>query len=331
RGAELFAAELGEDPRTLLFPAPGAADTAERRLTRTGFAQPALFLVEYALARLWEARGVRPGAMAGHSVGEYVAACLAGVFTLEDAVRLVAARGRLVQAMPAGSMLTVFLAEPDLAPWLADDPALAVAAVNSTGLSAVSGPTGAVDGLERRLKAAGVPCRRLHTSHAFHSAAMDGAVGPLVEAVRAVRLSPPRIPFCSNVTGTWITDEEATSPEYWGRHLREPVRFADAAALLLADPSWVLLEVGPGHTLGDFVRHHQAWRDDRTVVGSLRHPHEREDDRVRLAQALGALWSAGAPVDPAALGPAAGRVLRLPGYAFQHERYWVDPEPDGAA
>ncbi|MFF2659830.1 SDR family NAD(P)-dependent oxidoreductase [Kitasatospora sp. NPDC058032] len=331
RAAELFAAELGEDPRALLFPAPGAAEAAEERLTRTEFAQPALFLVEYALARQWEARGVRPDAMAGHSVGEYVAACLAGVFSLEDAVRLVAARGRLVQAMPTGSMLTVFLAERDLAPWLGEDPDLAVAAVNSSELSVVSGPAGAVDGLELRLKAAGVPCRRLHTSHAFHSAAMDGAVGPLVEAVRAVRLHPPRIPFCSNVTGTWITDEEATSPEYWGRHLRAPVRFADAAALLLADPSRVLLEVGPGHTLGDFVRRHHAWQEGRTVVTSLRHPHEREDDRVRLARALGALWSAGVTVDPAVLGPATGRVLRLPGYAFQRERYWVEPDRGTAA
>ncbi|MFC5662556.1 SDR family NAD(P)-dependent oxidoreductase [Kitasatospora misakiensis] len=328
RCAELFAAELGEDPRALLFPAPGQAEAAAERLTRTEFAQPALFLVEYALARQWDAWGVRPDAMVGHSVGEYVAACLAGVFPLEDAVRLVAARGRLVQGMPAGSMLTVFLSEPDLAPWLAGGDGLAVAALNSTGLSVVSGPTEAVDGLERRLKAAAVPCRRLHTSHAFHSAAMDGAVGPLVEAARAVRSSPPLIPFCSNVTGTWITDEEATDPEYWGRHLRQPVRFADAAALLLADPSWVLLEVGPGRTLGDFVRRHDAWQEGRTVVGSLRHPQEREDDLVRLRQGLGALWSAGVPVERDALRPGAdGRVLRLPGYAFQRQRYWVDPEP----
>ncbi|MFB6888769.1 beta-ketoacyl synthase N-terminal-like domain-containing protein [Kitasatospora sp. NPDC056327] len=325
-GAELFAAESGEDLRALLFPAAGRAEEAAARLTRTEFAQPALFVTEYALARQWEAWGVRPEAMAGHSVGEYVAACLAGVFSPEDALRLVAARGRLVAAMPAGAMLTVFLAEPDLAPWLDAD--LAVAAVNSSELSVVSGPAAAVDGLERRLKAAGVPCRRLHTSHAFHSAGMDGAVGPLVEAVRGVRLSPPRIPFCSDVTGTWITDEEATSPEYWGRHLRQPVRFADAAALLLADPSWVPLEVGPGRALGDFLRRHHAWREDRTVVSSLRHPHEQEDDRVRLTRALGALWSAGVPVDLDAVRPdgGTGRVLRLPGHPFQRERYWVEPD-----
>ncbi|CAN3978273.1 SDR family NAD(P)-dependent oxidoreductase [Kitasatospora purpeofusca] len=339
RCAELFAAELGEDPRALLFPAPEQAEAAAERLTRTEYAQPALFLVEYALAQQWTAWGVRPDAMVGHSVGEYVAACLAGVFELADAVRLVAARGRLVAAMPAGSMLTVFLSERELAPWLANSAAsadsaedadgtgLAVAALNSTGLSVVSGPTDAVDALERRLKEAAVPCRRLHTSHGFHSPAMDGAVGPLVEAVRAVRPNPPRIPFCSNVTGTWITEQEATDPEYWGRHLRQPVRFADAAALLLADPSWVLLEVGPGHTLGDFVRRHGAWQEGRTVVGSLRHPQEREDDVLRLRRGLGALWSAGVPVDRDVLRPGAdGRVLRLPGYAFQRQRYWVEPD-----
>ncbi|MFJ3793114.1 SDR family NAD(P)-dependent oxidoreductase [Kitasatospora sp. NPDC090091] len=328
RCAELFAAELGEDLRDLLFPPPGRATEAGARLTRTEFAQPALFLVEYALARQWAAWGVHPSAMAGHSVGEYVAACLAEVFPVEDAVRLVAARGRLVQAMPAGSMLTVFLSEEELAPWL-DGGGPALAAANSSALSVVSGPTAAVDGLERRLRAAGIGCRRLHTSHAFHSDAVAGAVEPLVEVVRTVRLSPPRIPFCSDVTGTWITDEQATSPEYWGQHLRQPVRFADAAELLLlADPSLVMVEVGPGHTLGNFVRQHRCWRDGRTVVASLRHPHEREDDRVRLLQALGALWSAGVPVDRPAVRPAADRrVLRLPGYAFQRQRYWVDPDP----
>ncbi|MFF1902982.1 SDR family NAD(P)-dependent oxidoreductase [Kitasatospora sp. NPDC058218] len=330
RCAELFTAELGEDLRASLFPRPGRAAAAEARLARTELAQPALFLVEFALARQWSAWGVHPHAMVGHSIGEYVAACLAGVFSLEDAVHLVAARGRLVQSMPAGSMLTVFLSEDELAPWLADDDGdgLALAAVNSSALSVLSGPTGAVDGLERRLGAAGIPCRRLHTSHAFHSATMDDAVGPLVEAVRTVRLNPPRIPFCSNVTGTWITDEQATSPEYWGRHLRQPVRFCDAAALLLADPSLVLVEVGPGHTLADFLHRHRDRRDDRAVVGSLRHPHERADDREHLLHALGALWSAGVPVDWTAVRPAAGRrALRLPGYAFQRQRYWVDPDP----
>lgn len=180
---------LGEDPRTLLFAPDDRAEEAADRLRQTRIAQPALFAVEYALARLWESWGVRPRAMAGHSVGEYVAACLAGVFTLEDAVRLVAARGRLVQEMPTGAMLSVFLPEAETTAWLGDG--LVLAAVNSTALSVVSGPADAVDGLERRLTAASVACRRLHTSHAFHSPAMDGAVEPFVAEVRAVPLRAP--------------------------------------------------------------------------------------------------------------------------------------------
>ncbi|WP_216206429.1 type I polyketide synthase [Amycolatopsis aidingensis] len=327
RCAELFTEHLGQDLRPLLFAEPGTTEEAATRLEQTAITQPALFAVEYALARMWAAWGVRPRAMAGHSIGEFVAACLAGVFFLPDAVRLVAARGRLVQAMPPGAMLTVFLPESEVTGWL--DGELSLAAVNSTGLSVVSGPAEAVDGLAGRLAEAGIACRRLHTSHAFHSPSMDGAVRPFVDEVRGVRLNPPEIPFCSNVTGTWITAEQATDPGYWGEHLRRPVRFADAAAELLTDPELVLLEVGPGHTLGNFVRGHRQCGADRTVAGSLRHPKEQVTDSAYLLRGLGALWSAGVPVDWAARYPAdRHRVLRLPGYAFQRQRYWVDPDED---
>ncbi|MGW1374182.1 SDR family NAD(P)-dependent oxidoreductase [Streptomyces sp. NPDC002446] len=328
--AELFTPHLGEDLRTLLFAdldEAGAAEAAAAKLEQTRITQPVLFLVEYALAQLWLSWGVRPRAMAGHSIGEYVAACLAGVFSLEDAVRLVAARGRLVQEMPRGSMLTVFLPESEAAAYLGGE--VTLAAVNSSALTVVSGLSEAIDALERRLKDEGVSCRRLHTSHAFHSPSMDGAVGPLVEEVRTVALSAPSIPFLSNVTGTWITDEQATDPEYWGRHLRQPVRFADSVAELAADPSLVALEVGPGHTLGNFVRQHTAWGQERVAVGSLRHPNDRQDDRVHLLRSLGALWSAGVPVDFAVLDDEDGRrVLDLPAYAFQRQRYWVEPDAD---
>jgi acyl transferase domain-containing protein len=331
RCAALFAAEGGRDLRELLF--GGAAD-ADERLAQTEITQPALFSVEYALARLWDSLGVRPSAMAGHSIGEYTAACLAGVFSLPDAVRLVGARARLVQSMPPGAMLAVFLPEAEVAGWLAGE--LSLAAVNSTRLSVVSGPAAAVAELAQRLKAAKVSCRRLHTSHAFHSASMDGAVEPFIAAARSVPLQPPRLPFCSNVTGTWITAEEATSPEYWGRQLRQPVRFADCLTQLLSDPDLVLVEVGPGHTLSSFTQSHQAWRKGRTVTSSLRHPNGEVDDRVFLRRSLGAVWSAGAEADLAALDPAApdqasGRqVLPLPGYAFQGDRYWVEPDAAGA-
>ncbi|KRV49162.1 beta-ketoacyl synthase [Wenjunlia vitaminophila] len=321
RCADLFAPHLGEDLRSLVVTPDRDDDAAADRLRQTALAQPALFAVEYALAQLWLSWGVRPTAMAGHSIGEFVAACLAGVLSLEDAARLVAARGRLVQAMPAGAMLTVFLPGSETAAWLGDD--LALAAVNSTSLSVVSGPAGAVEDLQRRLKAAGVPCRALHTSHAFHSPAMDGAVEPFVAEVREVALHPPQTPFVSNVTGTWITAEEATSPEYWGRHLRATVRFADALDVLLADPTLVPLEVGPGTTLGNFARRHRMWTDSRVAAGSLPHPDERVDDDAYLLKGLGAVWGAGVEVDWSAVAGADRRPLRLPTYAFQRRRYWV--------
>ncbi|MFF4159222.1 beta-ketoacyl synthase N-terminal-like domain-containing protein [Streptomyces sp. NPDC001678] len=328
RCAELFAPHLGEDLRRLLFAPPAESESAAARLERTALTQPALFTVEYALARLWHSWGVRPKAMAGHSVGEYVAACLAGVFSLEDAVRLVAARGRLVQSMPPGAMLTVFLPENEAEDLIRDSAGLCLAAVNSTGLSVVSGPEEAVAELERRLKAAGTPSRRLHTSHAFHSPSMDAAVAPFVDEVRRVRLNAPAIPFVSDVTGTWITDEQATSPEYWGQHLRRTVRFADALDVLLADPGLVLLEVGPGRTLVDFARRHRAWHDGRTALGSLRHPRDKREDRAHLLEGLGGLWSARVPVDWSAyFADEDRRLLRLPGYAFERRRYWIDPDP----
>lgn len=322
RCADLFAPYLGLDLRTLLFTA-GESEQAAGLLEQTRITQPALFTVEYALARLWETWGVTPSAMIGHSVGEFVAACLAGVFSLEDAVRLVARRGHLVQAMPAGAMLSVFLPEEETAALLHGR--LCVAGVNAVDVTAVSGPEEDIAALERQLKDRRVSCRKLRTSHAFHSPSMEAAVGPLVEEVRGIRLAAPRIPFHSNVTGTWITDEQATDPVYWGRQLRSPVRFADSAAVLLADPSLVFVEVGPGETLGALLRRHNGWTDGRTAVPSLRHPGDRVDDRVRLLRSLGALWSAGVAVDWAAFDPEGNRALDLPAYPFQRQRYWVEP------
>ncbi|MCZ7414352.1 type I polyketide synthase [Streptomyces sp. WMMC897] len=330
RCAELFRAHLGEDLRTLVFPPPGGEESAARRLEQTSVTQPVLFAVEYALARLWESWGVVPRAMVGHSVGEYTAACLAGVFSLEDAVRLVAARGRLVQAMEPGAMLAVFLPERETLALLGDE--LSLAAVNSSRLCVVSGPEEAVEELRQKLAVTGVATRRLHTSHAFHSPSMDGAVRPFVDEVRTVELNAPTVPFCSNVTGTWITDAQATSPAYWGSHLRETVRFADCLDVLLADPELVLLETGPGDALRTFAREHRAFGAGRALLGSLPHPGERRDDREVLRAAWGGLWSAGVPVQWGAADPEQrGRLIRLPGYPFQRKRYWIEPDADAAA
>jgi len=298
---------------------------------RTGIAQPALFVVEYALARLWESWGIRPAAMLGHSVGEFVAATLAGVFSLEDALRLVAARGRLIEGLPEGSMLAVRLEEEKLAALAR--PGLSLAAVNTPSLCVLSGASDVIEGLRKELAERGIAHRRLKTSHAFHSEMMDPVLRPFEELVKKVRLRPPSIPFLSSVTGTWIRDEEATDPAYWSAHLRKPVRFARAVGELLAEKGRVLLEVGPGQTLTLHARRHPAKSPGHIVLSSLRHPEDRESDRACLLRSAGQLWAAGAAIDWRGLQ--AGRGLRripLPTYPFERTRHWIGTQrEDGSS
>ncbi len=326
RCAEALKPHLGLDLRAVLYPEPAAEADAARQLVQTALAQPALFVVEYALAQLWMAWGVRPQAMLGHSIGEYVAACLAGVLSLEDALALVAARGRLMQDLPPGSMLAVPLAAAEIEPELGPD--LALAAVNAPRLCVVSGPTPQVEALRERLEARGVSCRPLHTSHAFHSPMMEPVLKPFAEQVARLRLQPPSLPYLSNVTGTWITPEQATDPAYWAAHLRSTVRFADAAAELFRDPSLIFLEVGPGQTLSTLMKQHPDRPEGCVALASLRHPHDPTPDHQFLLTTLGRLWLAGTEIDWSGLyaGEARQRVP-LPTYPFEGERYWVEPRP----
>jgi acyl transferase domain-containing protein/acyl carrier protein len=292
-------------------------------LARTELAHPTLFAVEWALARLWISWGIVPAAVLGHSLGEYAAAAVAGVFSLEDALELVAARARLIEALPPGAMLSVPLPPDAVAPFLAEG--TAVAAVNAPALCAVSGTPEGIDQVRRRLEDAGHAARPLAASHAFHSPRMDPLVAPVREMVGRMRLSAPSIPFVSSATGTWITAAQATDPEYWARHLRDPVRFADGAATLLAEPGRVLLEIGPGQTLGTFVRQ----RGDSAgvpAIPTLRHAYDRTTDAAFALGALGRLWLAGVTPDWAALHDG-GRLNRipLPTYPWEHGRYWIDP------
>ncbi len=245
--AELLRSSLGVDLREIIYAHDLSPDEAAARLAETRFAQPALFVVEYALAKLWMAWGVVPQAMIGHSIGEYVAACLAGVFSLEDALRLVAARGEIMQRQPRGAMLAVSLTPREVEAFLSDR--ISLAAVNSPSLCVLSGTIDAIEHLERQLSGDSVICRRLHTSHAFHSAMMKPAMEEFAAEVRSVERHVPQIPYLSNVTGQWITEADAVDPSYWARHLREPVQFSHGVAALLNDPAIVLLEVGPGQTL----------------------------------------------------------------------------------
>jgi acyl transferase domain-containing protein/acyl carrier protein len=304
-------------------------DEASRRLDETWLAQPALFAVEYALAQLWMAWGIRPQALLGYSLGEYVAACLAGVLSLEDALALVAQRARLIQDLEAGAMLALALPEEEAAPVLAEL-GLSLAAVTGPAASVAAGPVAAVAALEQRLGERGVACRRLSTTHAFHSAMMDGLAGPLTELVRGFALRPPDIPYISNVTGTWITAEEATDPGYWARHMCRPVRFGDGLNTLLDGRSRILLEVGPGQGLSSFVKQHPRFAAEAPlVVPSLRGSWGRQADLELVLATLGRLWQAGQPVSwPAFWGDETRRRVPLPTYPFERQRYWVDPEPE---
>ncbi|WP_437896241.1 type I polyketide synthase [Sorangium sp. So ce124] len=321
--ASLLQRHLGTDLRTLLFPAPADVEEAARRLDRTSMTQPALFVVEYALARLWMAWGVTPDAMLGHSVGEYVAACLAGCLSLEDAVALVAARGRLMEATPDGAMLAVSAAEAEIAGWIGDE--VALAAVNGPRQCVLSGRAAAIQRVEQELAGRGIEARRLRTARAFHSHLMDGALAAFREAVGRVTLRTPRIPWVSNVTGTWITAAEAQDREYWVRHLRSTVRFADGVRTLREKAERIFLEVGPGQTLTALSR---QLAGEALALASMpmgREPANQGAAGAALLDAAGQVWAAGAAVDWAGLQ--AGRHRRrvaLPATPFERKRYWLE-------
>jgi acyl transferase domain-containing protein len=271
-----------------------------------------------------------PAAMVGHSVGEYVAACLAGVFSLEDGLRLIAARGRLIQAQPAGSMLVVMAPEATVLPLLREH--TAIAAVNAPAFCVVSGPQEAIASLEMALQAKGITTRPLRTSHAFHSAMMEPVIAPFLVELQQVRLHAPRLPYASNVHGGWVAVTDATNPDYWARHLRGAVRFADNMATLLTRPELALLEVGPGTTLTTLGSQHGSVRPGHVFVASLPMGRDAASDTGAMLTALGRLWQAGVEVDWELFH--AGEERRrvpLPTYPFERKRYFVDALARAAA
>jgi acyl transferase domain-containing protein len=310
---------LGLDLRNILYPQAAPADPTALR--QTALAQPALFVVEYALARLWMDWGITPAALLGHSIGEYVAACLSGVFSLEDALALVALRGQLMQQMPAGAMLAVPLSEAAVQSWLTDE--LAIAAINSPTLCVLSGSIAALDGLSTNLAAQGIESRRLQTSHGFHSPMMEPMMDAFTAAVQQVTLHPPQIPFLSNVTGTWIQGDTATDPQYWATHLRQTVRLSEGLSTLQQDPQLILLEVGPGNTLCNLAR--QQPQSQSIHLSSLPHPHDPQPDTAHLLQTLGQLWLQGVPIRWDAYAEPLRQRIPLPTYPFERQKYWVEP------
>lgn len=311
---------LGLDLRTILYPSQEQTQWATELLTQTHITQPALFAIEYALAQLWIARGVHPSAMIGHSIGEYVAACLAGVFSLEDALMLVATRGQLMQQLPSGAMLAVALPEKKVMQMLGDK--LSLAAINAPERCVVSGPSAEIEDLQNRLTQQGIDYRSLHTSHAFHSQMMDSIIEPFTQLFAKVNLNNPKIPFLSNLTGTWITPEEATDNSYWAKHLRSSVRFVDGITELCKQPNRIFLEVGSGRTLSTLTKQQVQ---EHLVLCSIRHPHDQQSDVAFLLNTLGHLWLYGIQVDWSRFyANQKPHRLPLPTYPFERKKYWVE-------
>ncbi|HEX7333865.1 MAG TPA: SDR family NAD(P)-dependent oxidoreductase [Pyrinomonadaceae bacterium] len=326
RCCELLHPHLELDLRDVLYPSDEKTSAAEEQLRRTSVTQPALFAIEYALAQMWMEWGIVPRAMIGHSIGEYVAACLAGVMSLEDALWLVATRAAMMQAMPGGAMLAVPLSETDIVEKMGNG--LSLAAVNSPTLCVVSGAAEAIDEFAERLSAEGVNWRRLHTSHAFHSAMMDPVLAEFAREVSKVKLSAPKIPYLSNVTGTWINDAEAVDPQYWAMHLRQTVRFAAGLDELAKEAGGIWLEVGPGKTLTMLAQGRADRLSGKVLLTSLRHADKQGSDEAFLLTTVGRLWLAGAPVNWQAFYANERRQrVPLPTYPFERQRYWVEP-PD---
>ncbi|WP_041312796.1 type I polyketide synthase [Mycobacterium sp. JS623] len=326
RCAAGFAEEMGIDLRGMVF------DAAGRDLDRTDHAQPALFAVEYALALLVESYGVRPTALAGHSIGEYVAATVAGVFDLPMAIKAVSVRAQLMQAAPRGVMVAVPLSPEAATEHLTD--AVDLATVNDPHSCVVAGSDEDIGEFSRRLARHGIVTRRVRTSHAFHSRLMEPVIDEFRGFLSRMTLCEPRIPLLSNVTGTWMSAADATSPANWARQIRTTVRFSDELDALLADPARVVVEVGPGGSLTGSAIRHPKWSNEHRAVRLMRHHAQNRNDHDTFLLGLGQLWSAGIEVDwTAGLGDSQPHRISLPGYPFERQRHWVDHKAsvDGTA
>jgi acyl transferase domain-containing protein len=320
---EILQSHLGVDLCTILYPNEDKTEVGTQQLLQTQITQPALFVIEYALALLLISWGISPTAMIGHSIGEYVAATLAGVFSLEDALAIVATRGKLMQQLPDGAMLSIGLTQKEVQQLLEQE--VSLAASNAPSSCVVSGSTEAIDQLQQELQQIGVSCRRLHTSHAFHSQMMEPIIETFVQFLQKVKLNPHQIPFISNLSGTWITTAQATDPNYWAKHLRQPVRFCEGITELAKTPETLFLEVGPGRTLSTFVKQHQ--KEESLVLTSLRHPQQQESDVAFLLNSLGKLWLFGVKVDwPGFYTYEHRHRIPLPTYPFERQRYWIEPQ-----
>lgn len=318
-----FRNEMGIDLHAEIF-----GDTPAD-LERIDCAQPALFTVEYALARLVETYGVRAGAYLGYSTGEYIAATLAGVFDLQTAITAVSLRARLMHESPPGSMVAVALGPDDIAPYLTQHAPKGVdlAAVNDPGNCVVAGPDDQIRAFTHRLREAGIAARRVRATHAFHSRSMDAVAAQFQDFLSRVELRQPHTPLLSNLTGTWMSGEQITDPATWAHQISSTIRFANELDAVLAGPGRILVEVGPGGSLTGSAMRHPKWSGGHRAVRLMRHPIQNVDDRDTFLLALGQLAAAGVHVQWQRPSEPKPRIVSLPGYPFARQRHWVDPKP----
>uniref|UniRef100_UPI00307E4E9A aminotransferase class III-fold pyridoxal phosphate-dependent enzyme n=1 Tax=Ignavibacterium sp. TaxID=2651167 RepID=UPI00307E4E9A len=320
--SEILIPLLELDIRTLLFPENKNDDTA-KKLEQTVYTQPALFIIEYALAKLFMSYGIKPDFMIGHSVGDYVAASLAGVFSLEDALFILSRRAKLMQQQKSGSMLSVRSSEEEIKKILDND--IAIAAINSPNLVVLSGETERLKSFSEKLNELKIENRILFTSHAYHSQMMEPAIEPFVKEFKNVKLNKPSAPFISSLTGTWITEEQATDPNFWAAQLRNTVRFSDGIKELQKKNNIILLEIGPGRALTTMASQHKKESGKQAAVTTLTQPNEDADDLTNVLNAIGKVWLAGYKIEWKHFHKNKRRRIHLPGYQFDRKSYWIEP------
>ncbi len=325
--AEYLKPLLELDIRDLLYPQENNEETA-KKLEQTVYTQPALFIVEYALAQVLLSYGIQPASMIGHSVGDYVAACLAGVFKLEDALYIIAMRARLMQKQEPGSMLSVRSSEAEINKYLNED--VCLAAINSPNLVVLSGPSEKIKELSNKLTEVNIENRVLFTSHAYHSKMMEPAIKPFVYEFSKVKLNKPTAPFISSMSGTWITDEQATDPNFWALQLRNSVRFSNGIVELQKKNNLVLIELGPGRALSTMASQHKKEKGNQTAITTLLQPNENNDDDTNVLNAIGKLWTSGLKINWNKFHENKNRKrLHLPAYQFDHKSYWIEVQKNG--
>jgi len=322
--AEKLRSTLGLDIRNILFPSEESSEESTEKLTETWITQPALFMVEYALAKLWLSWGIEPVGLIGHSIGEFAAACLAGVFSLDDALKIVSLRGRLMFEQPRGHMLAVRLSENELNKYKFNDVSLAVC--NAPDRSVLSGPPEAIDRAKELLEKNNISSVKLRTSHAFHSAMMEPVLPQFIDYLQSFTLNTPKIPFISNCTGTWITDDQATDPHYWANQLRQPVLFSQGIQTILINEGSILLEVGPSNVLSVLAKQHTGKIPPARIITSWDHAANEHSALKCTLSALGKLWQFNSNINwNNFYSQETRRRISLPGYPFERKRFWIEP------